>query len=138
VKCLDDLNQSNIQAQSTTINDPVFVQIANFANVLFLIGQTVSVTTKDVKVIESAILVKLFCGVLFILASVLEANEQQIAPGVTTEANRLKVSGSIISIIGSLILTRAFYIEERLKQQGVSFPTATVTPFIAGTSAITI
>lgn len=135
---MDAQNQSINQAQSTTINDPVFVQIANFANVLFLIGQTVTVVAKDVKVIESAILVKLFCGVLFILAAVLEANEQQIEPGVTTEANRLKVSGTIISIVGSLILTRAFYIEERLKEQGVSFPTATVTPFIAGTAALTV
>jgi hypothetical protein len=55
-------------------------------------------------------------GLLTIKSARLEAVAQQIAPGVTTFANGLKLIGSHISIIVSLILFWALLIEVAARQ----------------------
>ena len=55
-------------------------------------------------------------GFLTVKAAKLEAVEQQIAPGVTTFANGLKLIGSHTSIFVSLILFWALLIEVSIKQ----------------------
>ena len=55
-------------------------------------------------------------GLLTIKAAKLEAVEQQIAPGVTTFANGLKLIGSHTGLFVSIILLWALLIEVSIKQ----------------------
>ncbi len=69
-------------------------------------------------------------GFLTIKAAKLEAVEQQIAPGVTTFANGLKLIGSHTGIFVSIILFWALLIEISIKQ---ATPVA-AQPVLAGTT----
>ena len=69
-------------------------------------------------------------GFLTIKAAKLEAVEQQIAPGVTTFANGLKLIGSHTGIFVSIILFWALLIEISIKQ---ATPVA-AGPTLAGSS----
>lgn len=75
-----------------------------------------------------ASLISLTAGILTIRAAELEAVEQQIAPGVTTFANGLKLIGSYTSLFVSIILLWALLIEVSIKQ---ATQTA-ATPTLAG------
>jgi hypothetical protein len=129
-----NLNQSNNQPQNEG------VQIANLANIITLIGSFIVVAAKEDSPILAAALIKYLAGFMFLKAGLLEAENQQIAPGVTTFANRLKIGGSIISIIGASLLTWALLIEIAVKQRsgatGITQPV--VPPFTAGTGAFTV
>lgn len=63
-----------------------------------------------------ASLISLAAGLLTIRAAKLESVEQQIAPGVTTFANGLKLIGSHTSLFVSIILLWALLIEISIKQ----------------------
>jgi hypothetical protein len=116
------------------------VQIASLANILILIGSFIVVATKEDSPIVAAALIKFLAGFMFLKAGLLEAEEQQVAPGVTTFANRLKIGGSIISIIGASLLTWALLIEVAVKEksgtQRMNLPV--VPPFSAGGGAFTV
>ncbi len=60
-------------------------------------------------------------------SAILEANEQQIAPGVTTFANNLKLIGTSIALISSSILFWALLIEVSLRAQGIQAPQSSAT-----------
>lgn len=109
------------------------VQIANFANILILIGSYLVVATTEEKIIKFAAYLKLFAGFLYVYASYVETQEQQIAPGVTTPLNRLKLGGSIISIIGAIILVYVLEGETAIKKYAPQ-QVPSITPFIAPTA----
>ena len=75
-----------------------------------------------------ASILSITAGFLTIKAAKLEAVEQQIAPGVTTFANGLKLIGSHTSIFVSLILFWALLIEVSIKQA----TTVAAQPTLAG------
>jgi hypothetical protein len=98
---------------------------AKIASILFLLSSLISNITEDDNLFVLSSLISLTAGILLLKAAHLEAEAQQIAPGVTTFANKLKIIGSSVSIIVTLILLWALLIEISLKQQGITFPQAT-------------
>ena len=89
---------------------------AQLASRLLLIASIiVNVIEGDTFLIIASVL-SITAGLLTIKASRLEAEAQQIAPGVTTFANGLKLIGSHASIIVSLILFWALLIEVSIRQ----------------------
>lgn len=82
----------------------------------------------------------LIAGIIGLLSNFLsnkaafqEANEQQIAPGVTTFANELKIIGSSIGLVAGIILFWALAIEISLRAQGIQAP---ITPSSGGASGL--
>ncbi|MGI6585103.1 MAG: hypothetical protein GX301_06680 [Gracilibacteraceae bacterium] len=63
-----------------------------------------------------ASVLSVIAGILTIEAARLEAEEQQIAPGVTTFANGLKLIGSYTGLFVSVILLWALLIEISIRQ----------------------
>lgn len=55
-------------------------------------------------------------------SAIQEANEQQIAPGVTTFANNLKLISSSTAIIAGALSYWALLIESSLRAQGIAAP----------------
>jgi hypothetical protein len=89
---------------------------ANLAGRLLLTASIiVNVIGGDTFLILASVL-SITAGFLTVKAAKLEAVEQQIAPGVTTFANGLKLIGSHTSVFVSLILFLALLIETSLKQ----------------------
>lgn len=122
--------------QSETIQgqEPLYSQIGTLANRLLLLGFAIINSTKDDNLLVLASFINLFAGFLLRKAIFVEADAQQIAPGVTTQANQLKIVGSALSLIGSIILVTALLIEVSIRQQNRT----TIAPFIAGSPAVTI
>ena len=89
---------------------------ANLASRLFLLGSLIVNTIKQDNMLVVASLLNLIAVMLLRRAAVLEAEEQQIAPGVTTFANNLKLTATPLSIISSTLLLWALLIEITLKQ----------------------
>lgn len=75
----------------------------------------VNVLEGDTFLILASVL-SVIAGILTIKAARLEAEEQQIAPGVTTFANGLKLIGSYTGLFVSVILLWALLIEISIKQ----------------------
>lgn len=71
-------------------------------------------------------------------AAVQEANEQQIAPGVTTFANNLKLIGTSIGLISSSILFWALLIEVSLRAQGIQAPQSSAVGIARGAGAVLV
>lgn len=89
---------------------------AELASRLLLISSIiVNVLDTDNFLILASVL-GIVAGFLTIKSARLEADEQQIAPGVTTFANGLKLIGSNLSMIVSLILFWALLIEVSIRQ----------------------
>lgn len=89
---------------------------ANLASRLLLISSIIVNVIEGDNFLVLASLISITAGILTIKAAKLEAVEQQIAPGVTTFANGLKLIGSHLSIVVSLILLWALLIEISIKQ----------------------
>lgn len=124
-----DTGQANMNEENQgLLTSDVLVNIINY---LLLIGAILAVIAKDDKTIISSAYVKLIAGFLSIAAALVESNEQQIAPGVTTPLNRMKTAGSVVSIIGALILTYVLLRETALRQAGITPPSAPISPFIS-------
>lgn len=98
---------------------------AKIAGILLLLASLISNLAEDDNLFVLASLISLTAGILTYKAANLEAEAQQIAPGVTTFANKLKIIGSTVSIGVTLILLWALLIEISLRQQGITFPQAT-------------
>lgn len=108
---------------------------ATFASRLLLLGSLIVNTTKLDNMLVLASVLNLIAVVFIRRAAVLEAEEQQIAPGVTTFANNLKLIATPLSILVSLLLLWALLIEISLKQPvGV----APATTGAGATGALTI
>ena len=118
-------------AQSTS-QPAKSVQLGTLANQIFLLGQAIIVATKNNQLILLAVYIKLFAGFLFVYATILESNEQQISPGVTTPLNQLKFLGASISQIGAIILTYVIQNEIALKEAGITPANVPVVPPFSG------
>ncbi|HYE83602.1 MAG TPA: hypothetical protein VEG39_15725 [Clostridia bacterium] len=106
-----------------TDSTPVQVQQEKAGTVeAMLAGRLLLISSIIVNIIEGdnflilASMISIAAGFLTIKAAKLEAVEQQIAPGVTTFANGLKLIGSHVGIAVSLILFWALLIEVSLRQ----------------------
>lgn len=110
---------NNSQNQATS-----YQTLAEKASKLILTSAVINNYTDDDNLFILAAIIGLIAGVLINKAAFLEAEAQQIAPGVTTFANRLKIIGTTISLASSLILFWALLIEVSLKSQGVRFGTS--------------
>lgn len=104
------------------------VQLGAIANQILLLGQAIVVAVKSNQLILLAIYIKLFAGFLFVAATILESKEQQIAPGISTPLNRLKLMGSTISQVGAIILTYVLQNEIKLREAGITPPNVPVVP----------
>jgi hypothetical protein len=90
-------------------------QLAQLSSRLLLIGTTITNFNKSDEALILAGIINLIAGLLSQRAAVLEAEEQQIAPGVTTFANNLKLIGTAAGLIVSLILFWALLIEVEIR-----------------------
>lgn len=105
---------------------------ANIASRLFLFASLIVNTMKQDNMFVLASLLNITALLLIKKAAVLEAEEQQIAPGVTTFANNLKLLASPLSLIASLLLLWALLIEISLKQPIIGVAQAPIGAGAAG------
>lgn len=101
---------------------------------LLLSGTFIDVTTRDDQILIFGAYLKLIAIGLFIYASFREAREQQIAPGVTTAANRMKIIGSLITLIAALTLTAAL-LRESVTRRATGLVQPSISPAVGGTGA---
>jgi hypothetical protein len=106
--------------------------VANVASRLFLFGSLIVNTMKQDNMLILASVLNVTALILIRRAAVLEAEEQQIAPGVTTFANNLKLTATPLSLFASLLLLWALLIEVALKQPIVGVAPATTGAGSAG------
>jgi hypothetical protein len=125
-----ETNAANNAAQSS--------ETATLASKLVLISSiinnlnTANAKQDDLYVVAATI--GLIASYLSKTAALQEANEQQIAPGVTTFANELKIISSSIGLLSGLIAYWALLIEVSLRAQGIAAPQ---TPGSSGNTAVT-
>jgi hypothetical protein len=104
---------------------------------LLVAGAIIDITTTNDQVLIFGAFIKLIAIALFINASLREAREQQIAPGVTTSANKEKIAGSLITAVAALFLTDALLRESAIRRAtGVAQPT--FLPAVGGTGAFSV
>jgi hypothetical protein len=89
---------------------------ANLASRILLVASIIVNVIEGDNFLILASILGIAAGLLTIKSARLEAVAQQIAPGVTTFANGLKLIGSHISIIVSLLLFWALLIEVAARQ----------------------
>ncbi len=123
-------NAANRAAQSK--------QTITLASELILISSIINnvntATAKQDNLYVVAASIGLLASYLTKIAAFQEANEQQIAPGVTTFANELKIISSSIGLLSGLIGYWALLIEVSLRAQGIQAPQA---PGSSGNTAVT-
>lgn len=105
---------------------------ARFAARLLLLGGLIVNTIKQDNMLVFAATLNLTALLLLRRAAVLEAEEQQIAPGVTTFANNLKLIATPLSVTASILLLSALLIEVSLKQPIVGVSPAPTAAGAAG------
>jgi hypothetical protein len=105
---------------------------ADLASRLLLISAIIVNVIEGDNFLILASILNIAAGLLTIKAAKLEAVEQQIAPGVTTFANGLKLIGSHASIIVSLIFFWALLIEVSIRQATA----VAVQPTLAGSLGV--
>ena len=105
-------------SQVTNSDQPTdYKEIAKFAGKLLLLSSIIVNTKEQDNLFITASIISLVGGSLLVRSAFLEAEEQQIAPGETTFANKLKIIGTTGNIIFSFILFIALIIEVSIKQQ---------------------
>ena len=113
-------------------------QTASLASKLVLISSIInnvnSATSKQDNIYVIAATIGLIASYLSKTAALQEANEQQIAPGVTTFANNLKLISSSLGLLAGAISYWALLIEVSLRAQGISAPQ---TPGTSGNTSVT-
>jgi hypothetical protein len=97
---------------------------ATVASRLLLFASLIVNTMKQDNMLVLASSLNVIALILIRRAAVLEAEEQQIAPGVTTFANNLKLLATPMSLTASIILFWALLIEIALKQPVVGVSSA--------------
>ncbi|MGE5631559.1 MAG: hypothetical protein ACM3TR_10755 [Caulobacteraceae bacterium] len=105
---------------------------ANVALRLLLFGSFIVNTMKQDNMFILASVLNLTASLLLRKAAVLEAEEQQIAPGVTTFANNLKLIATAMSIGVSSLLLWALLLEISIRQRIVGVSAAPTTAGAAG------
>ena len=89
---------------------------ANLASRILLVASIIVNVLEGDEILVLGSILNLTAGFLTIRAAELESVEQQIAPGVTTFANGLKLIGSHTGLFVSIILFAALLIEISLRQ----------------------
>ncbi|MBC2582403.1 hypothetical protein [Clostridium sp. DJ247] len=97
---------------------------ATLASRLFLIATLIVNTTEEDNLLVFAGILNIIANINVVKAAFLEAKAQQIAPGVTTYANTLKIIGGSGALVVSLIFFIALLIEVSVRQR------------VTGTSAV--
>jgi hypothetical protein len=125
-----ETNATNNVAQSS--------ETATLASKLVLISSIINnlntATAKQDDLYVVAATIGLIASYLSKTAALQEANEQQIAPGVTTFANELKIISSSIGLLSGIIAYWALLIEVSLRAQGIAAPQ---TPGSSGNTSVT-
>lgn len=125
-----DINAAN--------NVPSSSELAALASELVLISSIMNnvnrVTVKKDSIYVLAASIGLLSNYVASIAAYKEGLEQQIAPGVTTFANNLKISASSLSLVAGLLSYWALLIETSLRAQGIAAPQ---TPGTTGNTAVT-
>lgn len=94
-----------------------YQRLAQLSSQFSLLSSLIVNSTKEDNLLIDASIISLIGDVIIIISVLLEAYEQQIAPGVTTYADTLKIIGTIGALIFALILFKAQLIEVSLKNQ---------------------
>lgn len=117
--------ETNAAKQNPTPPAPS-ANTAALASELVLISSLINninrVTEKKDSIYIIAATIGLISTFLVKVAAIQEANEQQIAPGVTTFANNLKLISSSAAIFAGILSYWALLIEASLRAQGISAP----------------
>lgn len=104
-------NQENQNSQTD------YQRLAQLSAQFSLLSSLIVNSTKEDNLLIDASIISLIGDVIIIISVLLEAYEQQIAPGITTYADSLKIIGTIGALIFALILFKAQLIEVSLKNQ---------------------
>lgn len=116
-------NQSNTQSASA--------QLAALANIIFLFGDAIIVATKRPNLQVAAADIKLFGGVIAIIAAFLRAQENiqktKLPSGVIRPLDKQTIIGGIISTVGAILLADVLR-REVFDQNAVDAPT--LSPFL--------
>jgi len=126
-----DLNTGQTNISGGNQGQLTAAELVTAVNYLLLIGAIPPVISSEDNSIITSVFIKLIAGFLAVGAALVESKEQQISPGVTTPLNRMKTIGSVVSIIGALILTYVILNEISLRRAGIRPPTPQVPPFIS-------
>ncbi len=113
-------NQASQSSQTATVSSRLVL-------ISSLINNINTATGKSDNIYVLAATIGLIASYLSKVAALQEANEQQIAPGVTTFANELKIISSSIGLLSGLIAYWALLIEVSLRAQGIQAPQTTGT-----------
>ncbi len=112
--------------------------IVRIGQTLLLIGVTIDYTNTNPGILIFSASIKLFAGFLFIYAALRESLEQTTVSGGTTKANRWKVTGSIITTVGAIILFAALLRETAITEATGKTGQAQIPVFFGGTGAFNI
>lgn len=128
-------NQEANQANNQTTNSAATGALSSKLNLISsIINNLNSATAKQDSIYVIAATIGLIATYLTRVAAIQEANEQQIAPGVTTFANNLKLISSSLGLLAAAIAYWALLIEVSLRAQGISAPQ---TPGTSTNTAVT-
>jgi hypothetical protein len=112
-------------------------RLVRIAQYILIATAFVNLTTKDDDILVLSAYANIAAVILLIVAVNREAKEQEIAPGVTTPANRLKIIGTAVSLISNLVLTAALLKEVAIKKQ-TGVEQAFLPPAQTSTGAFTV
>lgn len=132
-------NQTNNQRANQAANQtPNSAATSTLSSNLVLISSIINslniATEKQDSLFVLAATIGLIATYLTRISAIQEANEQQIAPGVTTFANNLKLISSNLALLAAAIAYWALLIEVSLRAQGISAPQ---TPGFAASPTVT-
>lgn len=104
--------QSNNAAETSDNTQPeYFRELAKLAGRFLLLGSIIVNTRSEPSFLIGASIISLYGGTLLIKSALIESEVQQVAPGETTFANKLKKIGTTGNLIFSLLLFFALLIE---------------------------
>lgn len=115
-----------LETNEQTVKSSDIATLASRLNLISSILNNFNISKQD-EIYVIAGVIGLISTNLVRKSAILEANEQQIAPGVTTFANNLKLIGTSIALISSSILFWALLIEVSLRAQGIQAPQSSAT-----------
>lgn len=113
-----------------------YQRLAHLSAQFALLSSLIVNSTKEDNLLIDASIINLIADAIIIISVLLEAYKEQIAPGVTTHADILKIIGTIGALIFALILFQAQLLEVNSKNQsailGIPPLTAAAGAVIAG------
>jgi hypothetical protein len=91
-----------------------FRQLATYAGRLLLFSSIIVNTRKEPSFLIGASIISLYAGTLLVKSALIESEVQQVAPGETTLANKLKLIGTTGNLVFSTVLFFVLLIETYL------------------------